>query len=746
LFGGDVPNLFRHIFNLCLKKILSAKNVMNNAIGSELDSIHLQAELACLDVLIQREVRRWQIAGQNPNDTFRGLHLTESEAQRLLARPLATSWGQTASLPPAEAAAFDQAEAAARAHIEDALRQVQAQGRLTRWQHLAQTFGLDRFARDTLLICLAPALDLRYERLYSYLQDDVTAKRPRLNLVLDLLAEPGPGRLQKLVYFTETGPLFRYNLLERNADRNATGSLLNQTLRIDHTIVHWLLGTYQPHPKLSRHATLLPPQTIEDLSIPPEFERVIADKPILVFYGPDRLRQEEAVKSLLSLSGRALLQVNLADVIAAGVTPQEAINLTLRDARLLQAVPALQGWDACLSDGALPPNLLDTLCTHPDAVMLMGETMWQAANLSRQRRLFWLEFPMPSYADRQLLWNHYLGAATENRLNTDDIASQFTLTAGQIRDVVATARDRANQQQRPLHTEDLFAAARLHSSARLAKLARKIEPRFDWTDIILPADQIAILQELVSTVRVRPKVLEEWQVGQKLAANAGVTVLFAGPPGTGKTMAAEVVAAELGLDLYKIDLSSVVSKYVGETEKNLERIFDEAERSNAILFFDEADALFGKRSEVKDAHDRYANIEISYLLQRMDGYNGVTILATNLRANLDDAFTRRLQFAVDFPFPEQAEVRLKIWESLFPPTVPRAPNLDLPLIARRFKLAGGNIRNVIVSAAHQAAADGNRVTMGHLLHGLRRELQKMGRLVDEQELTTLKNEADKIAT
>jgi SpoVK/Ycf46/Vps4 family AAA+-type ATPase len=193
-------------------------------------------------------------------------------------------------------------------------------------------------------------------------------------------------------------------------------------------------------------------------------------------------------------------------------------------------------------------------------------------------------------------------------------------------------------------------------------------------------------------------------------------------------MAAQIMAAELGLALYKIDLSTIVSKYIGETEKNLERIFTEAESSNAILFFDEDDALFGKRSEVRDSHDRYANVEISYLLQRMEAYDGVTILATNLRANLDEAFTRRLQFAVDFPFPEEAD-RLRIWQTLFPPEVPRAAQLNLPLLAQRFKLAGGNIRNIIVSAAYLASANGGVVTMEHLLHGARRELQKMGRLV-----------------
>jgi SpoVK/Ycf46/Vps4 family AAA+-type ATPase len=284
-----------------------------------------------------------------------------------------------------------------------------------------------------------------------------------------------------------------------------------------------------------------------------------------------------------------------------------------------------------------------------------------------------------------------------------------------------------------LEQDDLYTAARSHSNPNLANLAMKLVPRYGWDDLVLPDDQLHILREMVSTIRSRPKVLDVWGLGTKLVSSRGVTALFAGPPGTGKTMAAEIIAADLGLDLYKIDLSTVISKYIGETEKNLARVFHEAETSNAILFFDEADSLFGKRSEVRDSHDRYANIEISYLLQRMEAYDGVTILATNLRANLDEAFTRRLQFAVDFPFPEQAD-RLKIWQTLFPSTLPRSPNLDFETLAQRFKIAGGNIRNILVSAAYLAADDGQIVTMEHLLHGTRRELQKMGRLLDESEL------------
>jgi SpoVK/Ycf46/Vps4 family AAA+-type ATPase len=233
-------------------------------------------------------------------------------------------------------------------------------------------------------------------------------------------------------------------------------------------------------------------------------------------------------------------------------------------------------------------------------------------------------------------------------------------------------------------------------------------------------------------VKYSSLVYHEWGFDHKLSLGKGLNALFAGPSGTGKTMAAEIIAGELGLDLYKIGLSGVISKYIGETEKNLSRIFSEAETSNAILFFDEADALFGKRSEVRDSHDRYANIEISYLLQKMEEYEGVVILATNLRKNMDDAFVRRMHFTVEFPFPGERE-RQRIWGRIWPENAPRCQDLDLGFMAHQFELAGGNIRNIALAAAFQAAADGGAVSMAHLVYATRREYQKMGKIIVDSE-------------
>lgn len=705
---------------------------------------HLLAEINRIDILVRHEVLRWQAAGQDPDDDFRGLRISDDDAAALAARPFGTSWGQTTQLPDDEEKAFRAALAEATSSIEALEEAARKSGRPPRLMHLAQAFGLDRFELDVLLLVLAPSLDNRYERLFGYLQDDITRKRPTVNLALDLLARPGADRLAAMGHFAEDAPLFRHHLIERVADSAAARpTLLGQVLTPDETIIAWLLGRYSARGDLGGYAELLRPRSdptdaLLAAETLPELEKALQERgtewPIVALYGVDLAGQVAAARQTAARLGRPLLQVNLAGVVSSELPPLQAVGMALRDSRLANAIPFLTGWDACLIEGAPGAGVLTALCDYPDLVLLSSRAAWQARGISRTRALLWLEFPVPAFQHRRAMWLHFVNQADIPEPAIEGLASQFFLTAEQIRDAVATARDGAAAEIRPLQAEDLFAAARAHSNPNLAGLARKITPRYKWSDIILPEDQIKILHEIVATVRGRPTVLEEWGVGGKLAASAGVTILFAGQPGTGKTMGAEVIASELGLDLYKIDLSTIVSKYIGETEKNLERIFNEAQTSNAILFFDEADAIFGKRSEVKDAHDRYANIEVSYLLQRMEQYDGVTVLATNLRANLDDAFTRRLNFALDFPFPDEV-YRLKIWQTLFPRSVPRSPEVDLSIMARRFKLAGGNIRNIIVSAAYLAAADGGSVTMAHLLHGARREMQKMGRLVNEKSMT-----------
>ncbi|HEY9076341.1 MAG TPA: ATP-binding protein [Anaerolineaceae bacterium] len=715
---------------------------MQNSISHpppDLSIQHLQAELARIDACIRRQVQRWRSAGQDQNDAFRGLHVTDSEVDGLLNRPFGSNWGDMAALTPEETSNFDAREKHAIVRSQQIQAQASKEGRALRLALLAEAFELSRFEVDVLLISLAPTLDLRYERIYAYLQDDITRKLPTVNLVFDLLQKPGVERLGWLAAFGADAPLFKYRLLEHHSDpQEGRQPLLSQALLVDETIIAWLLGTYQPHPNLKAWSSLVfPTDSQEDRllthSIWNELAPVLPEQPILIFFGQDTASQEAAARRAAFHAGRPLLTVDLTGALAGssaeGLSPLDAVRLVLRDCRLTGAIPFLNGWDACLNEAGFPaPGLLAELCDFPGTVITAGRTLWQAQGSGRERPLSWQDFPLPAYPQRLALWQHYLNGGEQDNLGLMDLAGQFALTSAQIRDAVRSGQDIAFRQKRPIEKADLFFAARAHSNPRLAALAHKITPRYNWTDIVLPPDPRAILAEIVAAVRGRPQVLEGWGLGKKLVASSGLTVLFAGEPGTGKTMAAEVIANELGMDLYKIDLSTVVSKYIGETEKNLDQIFNEAQSSNAILFFDEADAIFGKRSEVKDAHDRYANIEVSYLLQRMEAYDGITILATNLRANLDEAFLRRLQFVVDFPFPDEAE-RLHIWQTLFPPEVPKAPDVEFEALARRYKIAGGNIRNIIVSAVYLAASEQQPVQMRHLLHGARREMQKIGKLV-----------------
>jgi ATP-dependent 26S proteasome regulatory subunit len=702
----------------------------------ELELEYLQAELARIDVLLRREIQRWQLAGQNPRDAFRGLYISDSDANALVSRPFATSWGQTTALAMDDECPFDEALEQASLQSQKLVESFRLRGQNPRLEQLAADFGLDPFEKDVLLICLAGTLDLRYERIYGYLQDDVTRKRPTVNLTLDLLCAPGPEKLLRLAHFSPNAPLFRYNILELYPESSPGRiPLLAQTLTIDDGVSAWLTGRYQPHADIATTVSLEHPQPNETdelltAEVFQEISRSIKTQSIYVLHGVDKAGQEAATRILAIQSQRPILVANLPSGYENIPQLSHMLHLIFRDARMIGAIPVIIGWDTCTTEKELPHGLITELWHYPDTLILVGRSDWCGWEYEDDRKLVSIEFPIPSYVQRCRLWEHFLGSKTQEKPVITGVASQFLLTASQIRQAVAAACDISNQRSSTIQEQDLITAARNQSSSQLASLTRKITPRYTWQDIVLPNDQIDLLHEIIGTVRGRPRVLDEWGVGQKLASSRGVTILFAGLSGTGKTMAAEIIARELGLDLYKIDLSTIVSKYIGDTEKNLERIFSEAETSNAILFFDEADALFGKRSEVRDSHDRYANIEISYLLQRMEAYDGVTILATNLRANLDEAFTRRLQFAVDFPFPDETH-RLRIWQALFSSDVPRHPDIDFIGLAQRFKLAGGNIRNVIVGAAYLAASDGGRVTMSHLLHVTRRELQKMGRLVDE---------------
>jgi hypothetical protein len=644
----------------------------------------------------------------------------------------------------------------------------------TRLGRMAAMYGLSAWDIDALLVALAPELDLRYERLYAYLQDDVTRRRPTVSLVLDLLCADAADRLQRRVHLSPQGALVRAGLLHVVPDPNQLRPpLLAHCLKVDDQAVAWLLGEPGPDARLSGFCALHDPPPAEhapvlDAAVRAAL-RALAEardpaEPLLLYLrGPDREGAAAAAAVCASAAAAPLLAADLASAPPVDADLAALVPALFREARLRGAVLHVAGMDG-LRGEAHPAALaafLAALARHDGIVLLAGEAAWSGAGYDGPApHLVSLE--VPPFERRRACWTGALngsgGALDDGEL--DALADRFRLLPGQVDRAVAEARNRArwraaaqaaasaqdgaeeaddafpddgtpadNGAPKPC-AADLFAAARLASGETLAQLARKVEPVYGWDDLVLPPDSQAQLRELWQRVAHRHTVLGSWGFGRKLAHGKGVTALFSGPSGTGKTMAAQVLAGTLELDLYRIDLSSVVSKYIGETEKNLSRVFAEAEAGNSILFFDEADALFGKRSEVKDAHDRYANIEIGYLLQRMEDHEGVTILATNLRKNMDEAFARRLAFSISFPFPEEAD-RLRIWRQAWPADTPRAESLDLEFMARRFRLTGGNIKNVALAAAFLAADAGEPVGMEHVVRATRREYQKMGKVCVE---------------
>jgi hypothetical protein len=715
--------------------------------NQDLDREYLSAVLVTLDIWLEREVSRWQAADQDPSDRFRGLHISDQEALALTKRGVGSHWGTNITLSASEERRLNELSDKALEKVKKIETLAEKTDKVLRLKQLADLFGLSSFEWWSLIVCLAPALDLRYERIYGYLQDDVTRRFASVDLILALLVDGDHmTRLDHLQYFESHAPLRLFRLLIPVEDAGKKTNTLSQIFQSASAVVDWLMGAYSPPDALGDWAALFVPPTgaeqrseasaVFDQKNFPSLDVFNSVKPFLSFYGNDILQQELAARQISIALGKPLLRIKFfkGENVEAGV---EKLFQSVRDARMLGAQLYVQGSDLFIDeDGHLLPVSFDALQLLGESVLLSSRSAFKFSPemAGNDYPMMHVPFESLSTQERIDLWKMFLEKASSqvNEMEWNALAGQFSLTSGQIMAAASTAMSHALQEERALTSDDLFQAARFHSGHHLAELAHKIEPRYVWEDLVLPETPLSMLQEMVNMVKARSLVLDQWGLGRKLTSSEGISALFSGPPGTGKTLAAQIMANQLGIDLYRIDLSTVVSKYIGETEKNLERIFSDAAQSNAILFFDEADTIFGKRSEVKDAHDRYANIEVGYLLQRMESYTGVSILATNLRANLDEAFTRRLQFIINFPFPDE-EYRLKIWNVLMPPDMPCGSDLNMKLMADRFKLSGGSIRNIIVSAAFLAASDGGRVEMQHLLHGARRELQKIGKLLNDSD-------------
>jgi len=582
-------------------------------------------------------------------------------------------------------------------------------------ENLCATLGLTVFERDVLLLCAGMELDSKLAELCG--------SRPTFSMALGVFREAHWSAL------SPSRPLRYWRLVEV-----LTGDALTSSpLRIDERILHYLAGVQAIDERLRPLLRpVAPPQQL------PPSHRAIAQEaagawrrgsdhgllPVIQICGADRSAKAEIAGAAAAWAGLDLQSIAARNLPHTAGELDSFIRLWDREAALSGSALLIDCDDADLPEGGVEGGL----STLFESVRSPLFVCTRGPRHCGSRTVKLLDVAPPTAEEQAEIWRGTLPDFAVLNGALGKLGNQFSLSPATIRSV---ASDLSPETDAGSAMDRLWDACRLHTRPRLEALAQRIEPAAQWQDLVLPEKQLDLLRQIAVHVRHRAQVYQAWGFAAKGGRGLGISAMFAGPSGTGKTMAAEVLASDLRLDLYRIDLSQVVSKYIGETEKNLRRVFDAAETGAAILLFDEADALFGKRSEVKDSHDRYANIEVSYLLQRMEAYRGLAILTTNRKSALDPAFLRRIRFVVEFPFPDAAE-RAEIWRRIFPATTP-VEDLRVDRLAR-LNAAGGHIRNIALGAAFLAAEGGQPVRMAHLLSAARSEFSKLERPLTDAEV------------
>jgi len=599
---------------------------------------------------------------------------------------------------------------------------------------LGELFRLDEFEKSVLVMVLAPEIASRYERIYAYLQDDLNRKYPTVALISSLLSADPEAKVRNLSYFSPGSPLRLFRLINLADPGDGTTSL-HHPVKTDESVRDFILGAYRLDSRLQTFCRLIPPaedaasSPVADLFADKIREGVENDGRFLIhLHGRSDAQKKNSARRAASRLDHGLLEVHTPRALNAFDSIGDLTALLYREAVLSGTLLYFDAFDALIEHeqyAVAAPQFLEGVDRYSWLTFLASQKPWKPQNMPAAHMFLSYAFSAPDYTDALFLWEKHL-----KEVDAVLAAEHAPMLAALFRfgeDEIGAIARRLKTRQFVGETVDkrlLYETCREQVPEGIGRLAQPLKSDAGLEDIALPETQVEQLKTIVMHFSHQRRVFDEWGF-RKHFQSPGIGALFVGPPGTGKSMAASILANEMGLDLYRIDLSQVVSKYIGETEKNLSGIFEAAEGSGVMLFFDEADAIFGKRTEVRDAHDRYANIETSYLLQRMEAYDGPVVLASNFKRNIDDAFMRRLRFIVEFPFPDET-MREQIWNRVFPGSAPLAEGIDYPFLAERFKLSGAAIRNAALFAAFLAAEEGRAISMEHILRGIKAELRKTG--------------------
>ena len=614
------------------------------------------------------------------------------------------------------------------------------QGVFLPFAYLSHIFQLSFFEQHCVILSMLNRIDRKYEKIFGYLQDDVTMKNPTSDLAIKLFAlQEKDLEVMELLHILEL-KLFKYFLRDPQPSQSQQKTL-SKPFFLDPKMLEFIFDFPADESK-DRFITLFyPGDDLPDLMVQQEIQEnldnimAIPEKiRLITVHGPEGSGKKLHLRTLAQRIGKPIVFVETKALLHESGEPDPA--------NLHKAVREVLIHDAflCLTNLEQAPEQIRLTELLEEIWAETGSTLHTIFVTSRQKKPsegknnsyspFELEIDLPNRLERSTVWKQVADPnKLEEEIDLHELANKFHFTPGQIVAGMEAARQDAMWQgEGHITRQILFKACYRQISHQLDQKATLVHGGYTADDLILPPEQKQHLTNACNHVKYRHVVFDKWGFEKKLPYGKGISMLFGGPPGTGKTMAARVIACELGLEMYQIDLSQVVSKYIGETEKNLKEVFEEATKSNVILFFDECDAVLGKRTEVSDSHDRYANLETSFLLQKVEAYEGVSILATNLLSNIDGAFLRRINYVIHFPFPDEKS-RGKIWRGIFPDQTPLSADVDFKFLAGQFELAGGSIKNIAVNAAFLAAASSGEVSMRHILLSLKDELSKQGKTV-----------------